>query len=210
MKKLGYIVLLIAISSQLVYAEKDLSIIEKAKKELDAMKVNLKESFMYAGGGVSFMSLLNETTLEKFSGMGKNLIAGFQYGDYVAIEGRYLTNFGAVVYDAGKSTKGDNSDYPTSFSNMAVYLKTIVPYGDAGVYALIGYGQIGLTNVPDGDADRTVSGIQYGAGASYKMFNKVSIFADYIIAYNAKGFNGLGTNDNHYVTFATIGFFYQF
>ena len=209
MKKITLAILIITFNMINVYGE-GLGIIDSAKKELDSLKVNLADSFMYVGGGVSFMSLLNETTLEKFSGMSKNLIAGFQYGDYVAIEGRYISSFGSVTYDAGVSSAGDNSNYPTDFTNMAIYLKTIYPFGDAGLYGLLGYGQVGLTNVPEGDVDRTVTSFQYGGGASYKMFNNIIIFADYIIAYNAKGFNGLGTDNNHYVTYTTIGFLYQF
>ena len=209
MKKLTLAIVIITFNMINLYGE-GLGIIDKAKKELDSLKVNLADSFMYVGGGVSFMSLTNETTLEKFSGMSKNLIAGFQYGDYLAIEGRYVSSFGSVTYDAGTSVKGDNSNYPTDFTNMAIYLKAITPFGDAGLYGLIGYGQVGLTNIPDGNVDRTVTSLQYGAGGSYKMFNNIIIFADYIVAYNAKGFNGLGTDNNHYVSYATVGFLYQF
>ena len=154
---------------------------------------SLDDSGMYLGLGVSAMSLKNDFSKEEFSSTGVTLQAGYKFNKYVAIEGRYTKNVGDLDYDHGESGNPDYSEYPGDFSNVAIYVKPMYAFDDFSVYALLGYGEVTLTDLPHpsttGSVDRAEDGFQWGLGASYAFMDNLSVFVDYVKVYDDKGFD---------------------
>ncbi len=198
----------LVLCSSLLYGES--SIIADARAKMDTISVDLQKGHFYVGGGVSYQILSNSGTQEEFTTFGKNIVVGYQYGDYMALEIRYSADVGAVDYDSGNTINKDNEDYPTNFTNIGAYIKGIYPLGDISVYGLIGYGQVEITNVPEGDIARSVKSVQFGGGMSYRLYDKINLFADYVILYDDTGFDGLATNSDMTSDILTVGFTYWF
>ncbi|WP_295417702.1 porin family protein [Sulfurovum sp.] len=153
----------------------------------------VSESAFYVGLGFSYMSLRDDLSDEEFSATGVMLQAGYQFNKYFAIEGRYTRDISDVEYDHGDTINPDYDDYPTDFSNIAIYLKPMYPLENFNVYALLGYGRTELTNIPLGgpgiSADRAESGFQWGLGAAYNATEQISVFVDYVRFYDDTGFD---------------------
>jgi len=198
----------VILGSSLSYGESN--IIADAREKMESISVDLAKGHFYVGGGVSYQSLNNDNTKEEFSTFGKNVIAGYQYGDYMAIEVRYSADIYKVDYTSGNTINKDNDDYPTKFTNVGIYAKGIYPLGDLAVYGLMGYGQLKITNVPEGDIARSVSSVQFGGGISYRLYDKVNLFGDYVILYDDTGFDGLATKSDMKSDIITVGFTYWF
>ena len=214
MKKYVLRCMSIVIFSSLVtvaYAEEsEASIIERAKVELASFFPDTDESNAYMGLGLSFMGLTDTVTLEKFDTTAVTFLGGYQMGEYVAIEAQYTKGVFAVSYESGSTSSKDNGAYPTDFTNMGIYAKLIFPFTNARVYGKIGYGQVSLTNIPDGDVDRAESGMQWGGGLDYTIGDTFTIFAEYMILYNDKGFDYLNLNNDQKVDLITVGLTYTF
>jgi len=168
----------------------------------------------YFGLGRSDMRLENELTKENFTTRGVTVQLGYDYNQYLAIEGRYTHHVGNVHYNHGKRNQVnegiDIPDYPTDFSNIALYVKPTYSIYNISAYALLGYGQVKLTNIPIGDVDRAESSFQWGLGASYMITKNISFFIDYINMYEDKGFDYRAKDANIKVDAWTVGFTYKF
>lgn len=173
-----------------------------------AQDIYLAKQF-YVGIGASPMELLDDGTDETFKTTSASILIGYQYNKYLAVEGRYSLSVGKVAYHTTNTILADDN-YPTDFTNVAIYLKPIYPIGYLSLYGLIGYGEVGLTNIPKGDVDRAEAGGQFGAGVSYKVNKNISIFMDYISLYDGRGFDHLGTSYKHQSTMSTFGASYKF
>ena len=198
----------LVLGSSLLSAES--SIIADAKAKMDTISVDLQKGHFYVGGGMSYQTLSNGTTQEKFTTFGKNIVVGYQYGDYMALEIRYSADVGPIDYDSGNIGVGDNDNYSTNFTNIGAYLKGIYPLGDISVYGLMGYGQVEITNVPEGNIGQLVKSIQFGGGISYRLYDKIILFADYVILYDDTGFDNIAKNDTISADLLTAGFTYKF
>ncbi len=106
-----------------------------------------------------------------------DLRAGYNFNDYIAVEGRYAIGASDTVQFNGFDTSFE-ADYDT----WGVFVKPQYPIGDASVYALLGYGNIDGTfnGVNELDED----GFQWGLGAKYAVTTNVEVFADYINVYD--------------------------
>lgn len=168
----------------------------------------------YVGLGLSNMKLHDDFTKEEFSSMGVMLQAGYQFNKYFALEGRYTRNVGDVEYDHGNTINPDYDDYPTDFSNIGIYLKPMYPIESFNVYALLGYGQVELTNIPLGgagiSADRAEDGFQWGLGASYDVTDDIALFVDYVKFYDDDGFDYRAREVNVNSDAWTFGVSYKF
>jgi len=182
---LGAILLL----SELSFAGGDVLPVE----EPVIVESSIDESGLYLGLGISAMKLNNDFSKEEFSSTGVTLQAGYQFNQYFAVEGRYTKNVGDLEYDHGNTNNPNYSDYPGDFSNVAVYLKPMYSFDDFSVYALLGYGEVTLTDLPHpssaGSVDRAEDGFQWGLGAQYTFMENVSVFVDYVKLYDDKGFD---------------------
>lgn len=168
----------------------------------------------YFGLGRSDMQLENSLTKEDFTAKGVTLQLGYNYNRYLSIEGRYTHHVGRVHYNHGsnhQTNAGINiSDYPTDFTNIALYLKPTYSIDDLTVYALLGYGEVKLTNIPIGSTDRAEDGFQWGLGVSYNLQDNWSVYFDYLNMYEGKGFDYRAQKADIKADAWTIGLSYKF
>jgi len=171
-------------------------------------------SNFYLGLGISNLKLENDFTNESFKTKAITLQAGYTYNKYLAIEGRYTHHIGDVEYDHGSDQRVnaglDIKDYPTDFTNIGLFLKPQYKINDFSLYALLGYGEVKLTNIPLGDVDRAEDGFQWGLGLAYKITEQVSVYVDYLNMYDDKGFNCRATNQDIKADASTLGITYTF
>ena len=174
--------------------------------------IEIDTSAFYIGIGGASMGLFNSSTDEEISTLGAMIQIGYQYNDYIAIEGRYTRGIGKVEYKHGSTINADADDLDTEFSNMGIYLKPIYPLGDFNLYALLGYGNTTLTKIPVGStsSSRGEDGFQWGVGLDYEMTEQLSIFADYARVYDDKGFNFRGLNSDINAVLISTGISYKF
>jgi len=178
------------------------TIIDKAIREAP--------SNFYVGLGISTMKLNNTKTNENLRTISIMLQGGYKIYNFLAIEGRYTRNMSKVTYDAGSTNSSNIDDYPTDFTNIAIYLKPSYLYYDFSTYALLGYGVTSLTNLPIGDVTRAEKGFQWGIGLSYEITKNISFFADYVNCYNSKGFDYRSLDEDITVDTISIGINYKF
>ena len=158
----------------------------------------------YPMGGV-----LEETILDEDYGS-IMLQAGYDFNQYVGIEGRYW--FG-ISSDSAIGGRADFNEDVT-VDSWGIYVKPQYPVSDAfNIYALLGYAGSDLT-VDSGNYDFTtdsVDSFSWGLGAEYKFTNAVGIFVDYVSIYDdtEDWDNGEGNTEGQISTF-NIGVNYRF
>jgi len=171
------------------------------------------KSPFYLGLGFSAMSLDNDLTDEEFSTNAVMIQVGYQYNQNFALEGRYTHHIGDIDYVGGKTRNFDNGDYPADFTNIAIYLKPIYPIDSFSFYALLGYGEVELTNITRIkrlSADRAEGGFQWGLGVEYLFSENMSAFIDYVNIYDDEGFDGRAQNADIMADILTLGVTYKF
>jgi len=201
MKKITLSLVSVVALSNLAFAGGDITPVEVVVEEPVA-----DNSAFYVGLGLSGLSLRDDFTNEEFSSLTVMLQAGYQYNQYVAIEGRYTFGFN-TDYDPG-TTANPSSAYEGSFSSWGLYVKPMYPIGDFSLYALLGYGGVMQDDLVGVDAYE--SGFQWGLGAGYIFMENVSIFVDYIALYADTGFDYRAKNHDITVDTWTVGFSYEF
>jgi len=166
----------------------------------------IDSSTFYMGLGFGNAYVNDDYTDEEISNNTVMLQAGYQYNEYVAIEGRYTFGFN-TNYDPW-NTGNLSSDYDDDFSSWGIYVKPMYPIGDFSVYALLGYGGVMLDSLEQGDAYE--SGFQWGLGAGYAFTEQISAFADYVSLYDDTGFDYRAQLDDVDSDTWTIGLSYRF
>ncbi len=163
-------------------------------------------SAFYVGLGFGQSTINDDTTSEEFSSTNFMIQAGYQYNQYIAIEGRYGFGFD-TDYDQG-NTNG-MTDYDGDIENWGIYLKPMYPITEEfDIYALLGYGGVALTDIAGGDAYE--SGFQWGLGAQYAVTESISVFADYVKLYDDTGLDYRALLDDIDSDTWTIGVSYKF
>ena len=160
----------------------------------------------YIGMGIGGATVNNDMTNEEFSSTMLMLQAGYQYNEYIAVEGRYSFGF-STDYDMG-TTYGFPGGYEGDISSWGLYVKPMYPIGDFSIYALLGYGGVMLSELNAGDAYE--SGFQWGLGASYAVSDNISVFADYVSLYDDTGFDYAAQLDDINSDTWTVGLSYKF
>jgi opacity protein-like surface antigen len=156
--------------------------------------------------GIGYTSIDNDFNTAEVTDNPLMLQAGYQYNRYIAVEGRY--NFGVNTdYDPG-STSNPLQVYDGDVSSWGIYVKPMYPIGDFNIYALLGYGEVMLDDILNGDA--VDGGFQWGLGASYAVTENISVFADYVSLYNDTGFDWVIQNTDIDVDTWTVGVSYKF
>ena len=114
------------------------------------------------------------------------LQAGYQFNEYIAIEGRYWGSMDSNEYSSAYYIDGvlDNS-YSWSdgdWSAWGIYAKPMYPVTESfDVYALLGYGNVSIDDnwwFNESLLDENV--FQWGIGASYSFTENTSLFVDYV------------------------------
>ena len=106
-----------------------------------------------------------------------SVLAGYDFNEYIAVEGRYATSFAhedVVEMDA-----------------WSLFVKPQYPVSeDFTVYALLGYGGVILEGINGVPIDVDDSNFQWGLGTSYQAWQDISIFVDYtFLANDMDGFH---------------------
>jgi len=163
-------------------------------------------SAFYLGLGVGSGAINDNTTGEEIKRGLVMLQAGYQYNDYVAVEGRYT--FGvSTSYDEGSWNAAQ--DYDDDMTSWGIYLKPMYPVTEAfDIYALLGYGGVMLNNVAGGDPYE--SGFQWGLGVQYEVTDSVVVFVDYVSLYDDTGFDYRAQLDDVDADEWTLGVSYKF
>ncbi len=103
------------------------------------------------------------------------LQAGYQYNQYVALEGRYWIGVGDISQSGGLYV-GDNAG---DMYSWGLYVKPMYPVMDnVDIYALLGYADTSLEY--DSGIYWDTDGFSWGLGAQYAVTENVLIFADYV------------------------------
>ena len=102
------------------------------------------------------------------------LQAGYQYNQYVAVEGRYWIGVGDLE-QSGSLTNDLSGDY----SAWGIYVKPMYPVTEEfDVYGLLGYASTSLES--DGGSYWDTDGFSWGLGAQYEVAENIILFADYV------------------------------
>ncbi len=203
MKKNILSLLTILALSGLSYAGGDIAPVEPP---VEAPIVVIDNSAFYLGLGFGAAAVTNDFSSEEISNNTLMLQAGYQYNEYVALEGRYTFGF-STDYDPG-TTNNPSDAYDGDFSSWGIYLKPMYPIGDFSIYALLGYGGVMLDNLANGDAYE--DGFQWGLGAGYTFTENVSVFVDYVSLYDDAGFDYRAQNNDIDSDTWTLGLSYKF
>ena len=194
-------ILLLFISSIYLFAGVSGKYIQKATSKPISV---IEENKYYLGVGFGKFKLKNRDMNENLKSNIISLIAGYNISNYLSLEFRYYKGVSNLTYHSLNKSKKIDSKY----SNYSIFVKTTYPIENFNPYILFGYGVNKISNLSN--SDRKESNLEYGLGISYKVNNNISIFADYIRAYNKKGFDGRATQDRLRANLITIGATYHF
>ncbi len=120
------------------------------------------------------------------------LQAGYQFNQYVAIEGRYWNSISQRSQDywyryPDQETQDNGEWSDGEFEAWGIYVKPMYPVTEAlNVYALLGYGNVESDDEYWGDTALDENGFQWGLGASYGITENVSLFLDYVQLCNGE------------------------
>ncbi|MFT7879715.1 MAG: porin family protein [Sulfurimonas sp.] len=148
---------------------------------------------------VAYPPLLGETDI---NGHSFTLLAGYNFHQYLAVEGRYTFSVG----DLDIGNEGGDRDLDADLSNLALYLKPMYPVGGVTLYGLLGYGQVIL----DDGTEYSENGFQWGLGAGYSINDTVGFFVDYTRLYDDQGFDTIWIDQDVVVDSVNVGVTYEF
>ena len=95
-----------------------------------------------------------------------SLLAGYNFNEYVAVEGRYTTSF----------AKEDSLE----MDGWSLFVKPQYPVSeDFSIYALLGFGGVTMDGINGSAVDVDETGFQWGLGMEYAVMENISLFADY-------------------------------
>ncbi len=169
MKKIVLSVSAVAAMSSLVFAGGDIV------EPVGAVLVVEELSGFYAGLGIAAVSTRGSelyvdlfNSLEGHDRLGNfSFLAGYNFNEYIAVEGRYTTSF--------------THDEDIEMDGLSLFVKPQYPVNeDFSLYALLGYGSVNLEGRKASlivDVDDTA--FQWGLGVNYMITENVSLFADY-------------------------------
>jgi len=171
---------------------------------IPVVEETVEHSGIYAGVGISAVITYEDDAsfFETKAGQERTgditLIAGYDFNQYIAVEGRYMTSF----------THEDILER----NLWGVYVKPQYPImEDLKVYALLGYGSFQLDGINGSGIDIDEDGFQWGIGTSYDVTENISIFVDYLsIATDIEVDSFIGSNVEIDSDAVTVGLLYKF
>ncbi len=158
----------------------------------------------YVGAGYSYedTDVVNSGIKATVNNNDGTILAGYNFNQYVAVEGRYTFTNDSYLKVAGIDVDSTDGDI------WGIYVKPQYPVSDdVKVYALLGYGQTSVTSVDDGYdyADREGS-FQYGAGLAFSAAKNVEVFADWVRPLDTDTQDGYAVTSDVF----TVGAIYKF
>ena len=188
-------------TSTLAMAGGDIAPVEPVIEAPVAVEAPTKTGF-YAGLAYSCMQLATDTPDQEYMGNGISISAGYNFNQFLAVEGRYTASLGDINYQ----TWNVDQDVSGDLSNIAIYLKPQYSFGTLGIYGLLGYGQTELNEA----VTATETSFQYGAGITANMNESVQFFVDYRRLFDDTGFDTLTNNQDVAVNSWSVGVNYNF
>ena len=205
MKKIVLSICAIAAMSSLSFAGGDIETPEEPKVIIPVVVEEVDESSFYLGIGIAAVSTRDSDAsldfIDEEGGQDRlgnvSLLAGYNFNQYIAVEGRYTTSF--------------SDEDLVEMSGWSIFAKPQYPVTeDFNVYALLGFGGVTLDGINGAVVDVDDSGFQWGLGASYMVVENLALFVDYTSLANEMDgvyFNGALQTD---VDALTVGVTYQF
>jgi len=146
--------------------------VEPQDAPVEEIPVVINPSTFYIGLGVVAAGLsrdcpcANSNRLKDMT-YGGIVRVGWDYNDYIGIEGRYL--HASIEEDFSKTT------------HYGLYLKPQVPLGSFNMYGLLGYGKttVDYDNKQGRISTLEKTGFSYGAGVEYAFTRQWKIWMDY-------------------------------
>ena len=189
------------LTSTLAMAGGDIAPVEPIIEVPVVVEAPTKTGF-YAGLAYSCMQLTGDTPDQEYMGNGISISAGYNFNQFLAVEGRYTASLGDINYQTWNIDKDVSGD----LSNIAIYLKPQYSFGTLGIYGLVGYGQTELNE----DVSAKEGSFQYGAGVTANMNESVEFFVDYRRLFDDTGFDTLTSNQDVAVNSWSVGVNYNF
>ncbi|SFV64331.1 putative outer membrane protein A [hydrothermal vent metagenome] len=203
MKKVKQSVVAILLSSVYSFAGGDVAPIQEPVIDVPVV-VEPELTGFYAGVGYSCLQMgLDVPYLDMRSMTAGSVTAGYNFNEYIAVEGRYTASIGDVT------VKTVNSEVDTDaidLANIGLYVKPQYSINNFGIYALLGYGQFSL----DDDGSFSEAGFQYGAGINAMVSTNVSLFIDYRRLYDDTAFDDYDLDREVMANSYTVGVNYHF
>lgn len=131
-------------------------------------------SGFYAGLGLSAVSTRDSVVsldfLDEKTGQDRlgniSLSAGYNFNEYIAIEGRYMTTI--------------SEEDRIEMDGWSLFAKPQYPVGEKfSVYALFGFGGVTMDGVNGYNVDVDEIDFQWGVGLNYLAAKHISVFVDY-------------------------------
>jgi len=160
-------------------------------------------SGFYAGLGYSCLQMdFHNPYMDIRSMSAMSITAGYDFNEYIAIEGRYSLSLG----DSEVETRYVDGDKAWDLANAGIYIKPKLTMDMVTIYGLLGYGQFSYDN----GTSYSAAGAQYGLGVSAMATENIEIFVDYRSLFNAEDFDGLSTDETVHANSYTVGVNYHF
>ncbi len=189
MKKITFSLVSILALSGLSFAGGSVAPVVPIEEPIVEAPAAVESSAFYVGLGYSYVSSNRAATLhtpgesdhgkivKDMDSNGHNVLlqAGYQFNQYLAVEGRYTLSVSDLTL-VNNLDNGNEKDVDIDVSNIALYLKPIYPIGDFSIYGLLGYGET--------KRNHTMRVFQWGLGAQYAIRDNLLIFADYTRWYD--------------------------
>ena len=197
MKTITNTIAALTLFSGVAFAGGDIDPVEP-QLDIPVMEEPIGDNNFYLGLGYSYLQMDNAGASGDVTGNAITALVGYNFHQYIAVEGRYTATIGDLDVDSGP----DNGD----ISNIALYLKPQYSVDNFKLYALLGYGQVSFDN---GTTDYSENSFQWGLGASFAATENLEVFVDYTRLYDDDDFDGLISQDIT-VDAITVGVNYNF
>jgi len=217
--------------------------IEPVAAPMEEMAPAPDDSGFYIGGAVSLVNVETDAYGEygnyaspphwwdesvDSDEIGYMLQAGYQFNQYIAVEGRYWNAGTSVDGSRSEGYIGGPQEFTDSWSDecgdmtaWGIYVKPMYPVTEAiNIYALLGYGNTSIDDERYADGVELIdkSGFQWGIGASYEYDEHISFFIDYVqLASDAEeSYDWVDEGNSYYVDWETsvytinVGVSYKF
>jgi len=203
MKKIRYSVVALLMSSVYSFAGGDIAPIEEPVIDIPEV-IEPELSGFYAGVGYSCLQMgLDVPYLDMRAMTAASITAGYNFNQYVAIEGRYTASIGDITV---KTVESEIDTDKLDLSNVGLYIKPQYTIDNFALYALLGYGQFTL----DDDNSFAEATFQYGAGLNAMVSTNVGLFIDYRRLYDSTAFDNFDLDREVMANSYTVGVNYHF
>ncbi len=203
MKRVKQSIVAILLSSVYSFAGGDVAPIEEPVIDIPVV-VEPELTGFYAGVGYSCLQMgLDVPYLDMRAMTAASVTAGYNFNEYVAIEGRYTASIGDITV---KTVNSETDTSALDLANIGLYVKPQYNINNFGIYALLGYGQFTLNE----ESSFAEASFQYGAGINAMVSTNIGLFIDYRRLYDNTAFDTFDLDREVMANSYTVGVNYNF